>query len=93
VHKGTPGVKPKGKTYQRVLFTLPSSHGPIIGQGLLNGTLVFGAVEFCRQIVEASQEWFDDNSTQKFVIRNSEDVFRYRPEGFAPFIGGIAVIA
>jgi hypothetical protein len=59
VHKGTVGIKPRGKPYRRVIFTLPSSLR--IGQGLIEGALQFDAVLFCNQMIDACEEWYDEN--------------------------------
>lgn len=93
VHKATSGVKPKGKEYRRVLFTLPNAQRITIGQGLFDEVLQFDAVRFCREIIDACEEWYTQNSNQEFVKSNSLDIFQYHPDGVAPFIVGMPVLA
>ncbi|MAS03279.1 MAG: hypothetical protein CL534_01025 [Ahrensia sp.] len=93
VHKGTSGVQLKGKPYRRILFSLPDGMGTTISQGLFNGVLQFDVISFCREIISACEEWYKNNEEQPFVARNAVDVFQYRPQGLAPYIVGVPLIA
>lgn len=90
VHKGTSGIHAPGKKYKRVIFTLPV--GITIVEGLFDEVLQFDAVKFCRTIVIACEDWYSDHRDHDFVRRNSMDIFRYHPDGLAPYIKGLPII-
>lgn len=93
VHKATSGAAVKGQPYQRILFTLPEAGGNMLHGCVMNGVLQFDAIQFCRDMIAASKEWYRDNRESEIVRANAEQVFQYRPNGLAPYILGMPLIA
>ena len=99
LHNGMMFGHPKAR-YDRIMFTLPHPSGGIISEGLSSnngGTkdrvLMLNAIGFCQNMGKSVGAWFRDNALNETVKDNLPNLLRLRPNGLAPHIVGMAVIA
>lgn len=81
-----------GKTYSRVIFTVPSPSGGI-HNSVLNDALVFDAGRFCSEIIEVASGWWTASAAAPNVAKNADSLLQSRPGGLSPYIVGMPVIA
>lgn len=91
LHQGRMG-HPKSQ-YARVIFSLPVARGHVYHNNILNDVLNLDAPTFCRDVIAAARAWYAKNSTNADVVANVERLVRLRPEGLAPYMVGMPVIA
>ena len=49
--------------------------------------------QFCEMMIEVATEWYEAEADNPIVQQNLPDLVRYRPEGMAPYMVGLPVIA
>lgn len=76
----------------RVVFSLPFGGNRFINMQI-NDAFVYSVEDFCRNIMRAVRAWYAANSGVARVVQNLERMGQYRPEGLAPYIGGMPVLA
>jgi hypothetical protein len=96
VHQGRFGHP--GMQYDRIIFTLPDPRGNIFSGNVFGGggnppTLNLDAEAFCRDVIAAVRAWFAAKQADANVVANLPNLVQFRPNGMAPFIGGVPVIA
>jgi hypothetical protein len=91
VHKGNLGLK--GSEFSRVIFSLPNSQRIIMHNNIMNDTLQFDAVQFCHEIIAAVRAWYKTHAGDENVQKNLPNVIQLRPQGLAPYIVGLPIIA
>jgi hypothetical protein len=93
LHQGRSEVVGKGASATRVLFKLPDPyHGSVHNCGG-EDVLQYEADTFCDEIIEAVRSWYHRTKANPDFVKNVQNLVRLRPNGFAPFISGVAVIA
>jgi len=94
VHEGTFGTNGQ---YRRIILLLPNedpTRGSVSGAGILLGdAMVVDARMFCEQMLDAMCVWYASSRTNPVVQGNLPRLVQLRPNGLAPYISGMAVIA
>lgn len=75
----------------RVIFALP-------GQGTFvncqaNDAYIYSVVDFCRNFTNAVYRWFEANREDEILKANLPRLMQYRPNGLAPYMVGMTVLA
>ena len=47
---------------------------------------------FCNDVIKAVRDWYEKHQDDRNVKENYEHLFRLRPNGFSPTIGGPDII-
>jgi len=79
--------------YSRIIFSIPNKQGNVFHNNILKDALNLDAVLFCRDMLGAVRNWFSTNKSNPTVIKNLEQIVTLRPEGLAPYMVGMPVIA
>jgi hypothetical protein len=95
VHQGQLGIP--GKPISRVLFTLRTAAGNVYHNNLMmigsNAALNLDAVLFCSEMADAVRRWMAAKGSDPTVQANLPRLLRLHPNGLAPYIVGVPVIA
>ncbi|MSP50118.1 MAG: hypothetical protein EXQ95_12430 [Alphaproteobacteria bacterium] len=98
LHQGKFG-HPKAP-YDRVLFMIPNPGRNIVHKVMMNNmgakkisALVLDANIFCRDVVQAVRQWFAVAQHDPNVQENLSGLVQHRPQGLAPFVVGLPLIA
>jgi hypothetical protein len=97
VHQGKLFGHPKAR-YDRIMFTLPGpiTIGELLSQnngGTTQSVLSIDLGVFCDRMITAAKSWYSQMKDDPIVIQNLPNLVRLRPEGLAPHIVGLPVIA
>jgi hypothetical protein len=79
--------------FSRVFFTLPVPNNIVLHNNVINDALNLDAVTFCRDMIDAVTAWFAANASSPNVVANFPRLMRHYPNGLAPYVIGIPVIA
>ena len=79
--------------FSRVLFLEPGAHGMIWHNNVLNDVLNIDVQIFCADIVASCREWLAVVENSKPYRTNWAASMQRHPEGLAPYVVGLAVIA
>lgn len=91
VHQGRLGFP--GKQFARVIFSVPTPQKNIFHNNVINDALQFDVVLFTRTIVNAVRGWMKLSAANPNVQVNLPNLIQYRPQGLAPYMVGMPVIA
>lgn len=75
----------------RVVFSLPG--GVTFTNCKMGDAYVYSVVEFCKNMCDAAYRWYESNKHDPIIEANSKRMMQYYPEGLAPYISGMPVIA
>jgi len=75
----------------RVVFAPPN--GASFTNCKFDDAYIYGVVEFCKNLCDAAFKWHEANKADPIVVANSKRMMQYYPEGLAPYIIGMPVIA
>lgn len=78
-------------TVSRVVF-VPKG-GASVTNCMYNNVYLYGVVEFCKNMCDAVNVWYEANKTDPIIKANSLKMMRYYPNGLSPRIALGAVIA
>jgi hypothetical protein len=92
VHQGRFG-DPNKMQYGRVLFTVPNVSRNVFHNNILNDALNLDTEIFCRDMMNSVRNWYCNRPSNSVVHRNIDMMVRLRPEGLAPYMVGIPLIA
>lgn len=90
VHKGNLGVRSKGSSFARVVFTLPQKG--FMHNNVANDVLQFDVLRFCNDVIAAVRVWFEKTEDNRTVKANLPNLIQFRPDGFPPLFVGLPVI-
>jgi hypothetical protein len=90
VHQGRFGHPKMG--YGRVVFSLPGT-GIFLHNNIVNDALKLDVGQFCRDMVQAARRWFASKQNDPTVQANLPNLVQLRPQGLAPYIVGMPLIA
>lgn len=81
-----------------VVFTLPNTFASIhalsiVDQATGKKAAMFDLAQFCGEMIAAAKRWYAEHHDNPTVKENMENLIRYCPEGLAPFLGGVPVVA
>lgn len=83
--------------FTRVLFTLPDGRGTVADQNMMGMgeevAINLDAALFCNNMIDAARKWYLAHTEDLVVRENLPNLVRYRPDGLAPFIVGLPLIA
>ena len=79
--------------YGAILFTLPDGRGNVFHNNVLNDALNLDLVTFCTDILDAADGWWQSAKDTDPVAANVQHLVQLRPDGLAPYIVGIPVLA
>jgi hypothetical protein len=82
-----------GKEHTRIGFALPHPSAMMFVGCVFGGMLVTDATAFCQVMMESARHWFAANGSEPVVLANLDRLFAYRPEGVAPHVVGVPLIA
>lgn len=91
VHQGRFGIA--GSDYARAVFVLPGTGKPVFDDCKMGDAFVSNADVFCRNVIQSIREWFAVAQDTDNVKKNLPQLIRVHPEGFAPYIVGMPLIA
>ena len=91
VHQGRSG-HPKSQ-YSRVIFTIPIASGNYFHNNVANDALNLDAPTFCRDMIGATTRWYIAKQADPNVVANLPRLMRLHPNGLAPYMVGMPVIA
>jgi hypothetical protein len=92
LHQGRMGLMRKGRQFGRVLFSVRDTSG-LFDSNRLDDAVQFDTTTFCNVIAEAVREWFQAAQDDPIVVQNLPNLVKYRPQGLAPYMTGIPLIA
>ena len=90
-HQGRMGHQ--NSQYGRVIFTLPNKSKTKILGAIVNDYLSLDLITFCEDFAAAVKTWHDEMGEDPIVISNSTLIVQYRPNGLAPYIVGLPMLA
>ncbi len=91
LHQGRMG-RP-GMQYSRVLFTVPNAQNNVFHNNIINDALNLDVIQFCEDFIRAALLWYDATRNDEHVVANISNLVRFRPEGLAPYMVGMPLIA
>lgn len=91
VHQGRAG-HPKSQ-FARVVFTVPSADHSVWHNNVVNDALNLDIEIFCYDVIEAACQWYDTKQNDPHVLANLPRLMRYYPNGLAPYLQGMPVVA
>lgn len=91
LHQGRFGHKQM--QYGRVLFTVPNAQNNVFHNNIINDALNLDAIIFCKDVIQATRTWFNAKSNDPTVSQNLPNLVQFRPQGLAPYMVGMPLIA
>lgn len=79
--------------YGRILFTLPNRQNNVFHNNIINDALNLDALLFCRDVISCARLWFDGKQNDPIVQNNLPNLVQLRPQGLAPYMVGMPLIA
>lgn len=92
IHQGRYG-RHGNMQYARVIFMVPNRQNNVFHNNILNDALNLDAVWFCQDVVESARAWFASKRCDPTVEANLPKLVQFRPEGLAPYMVGMPLIA
>ena len=90
VHQSS-GMASPARSYSRVIFTMKT---PLrVDSCVLNDALTFDVEAFCNRWIGAVRTWIEKSAADKNVSANLPNLLQVRPNGLAPYIVGMPIIA
>jgi hypothetical protein len=91
VHQGRLGHSKM--QYARVIFTIPNAQRNVFHRNIINDALNLDAVTFCRDVIKCVSDWYAAKQNDPNVQANLPRLLRLRPNGIAPYMVGMPLIA
>jgi hypothetical protein len=79
--------------YGRILLTVPNAQRNVFHNNIINDALNLDAVIFCRDVITSARRWFANHRNDAAVRANLPNLVQFRPQGIAPYMVGIPLIA
>jgi hypothetical protein len=79
--------------YSRILFTVPNPQGNVFHRNIINDALNLDACMFCRDILRSVSSWYAAKRNEPTVQANLPRLLRFYPQGLAPYMVGMPLIA
>ena len=79
--------------YQKILFQIPNKQNNIFHCNILNDALNLNVEIFVSDIIEGYEKWKKDNKGNQTVEENVENSISFYPNGLAPYMVGIPILA
>lgn len=91
VHQGRCGHP--NMQYGRIIFTVPNAQNNVFHNNILNDALNLDTVIFCRDVLTSARSWFEQRANDPEVRANLPNLVQFRPQGLAPYMVGMPLIA
>ncbi len=91
VHQGRLGHR--NMQYARILFTVPNDQNNFFHNNIINDALNLDVMTFCNDMVRAIDRWFVEKCDEPNVLANLPRLVQYHPNGLAPYMVGMPLIA
>lgn len=59
----------------------------------MNDAYVYSVDEFCRNFMKAVRRWYETHKDDETFKANLDRMVQYRPDGMAPYIKGMRLLA
>lgn len=79
--------------YSRIIFVEPGSHGIMMHNNVMNDALNIDVRRFCEDVISSCEDWLVAVAADPAVQQNLVSSMQRYPQGLAPYIVGIPVIA
>lgn len=79
--------------YGQILFTVSNAQNNVFHNNILNDALNLDTVIFCRDVVSSARRWFIQRTNDSAVQANLPNLVQFRPQGLAPYMVGMPLIA
>lgn len=79
--------------YAVILFTLPNPQQNVFHQNIINDALNLDLPTFCRDIAQCVARWYAAKQNDANVRANLPRLVQFRPNGMAPYMVGMPLIA
>lgn len=79
--------------YSRIIFVEPDNHGIIMHNNVMNDALNIDVGRFCEDVISGCEDWLAFVASDPTVQKNMASSMQRYPQGLAPYIMGIPVIA
>ena len=79
--------------YSRVLFTVPTAQRNVFHNNILNDALNLDTMIFCNDVMASVRAWLVANLNNATVQANLSHIVQFRPQGLAPYMVGMPLIA
>lgn len=79
--------------YSRIIFVEPNNPRIIMHNNVMNDALNIDVVKFCEDVISGCEDWLCFVATDAVVQQNLASSMQRYPQGLAPYIVGISVIA
>ncbi|RXR28768.1 hypothetical protein [Sphingobium fluviale] len=76
----------------RIIFTPPGNNS-VFTDCKINDAYFYSILEFCGLFTLQVLTWSKNNYDNPVVLKNLDRMMQYRPDGLAPYVKGMAVIA
>ena len=76
----------------RVIFSLPF-RGNTFTNCQMNDAYVYSVEDFCRNFMSAVRSWYAAHESDATLRKNLDRMVQYRPDGLAPYISGMPLLA
>ena len=98
VHEGKFGHKKM--QFHRIIWSIGSAQGFTLHRnrmtnigGLSENVLQLDAEIFCNDLISGSHDWYDTLVDNEMVNARSGSLIRLHPDGYAPYVVGVPIIA
>ncbi|MDP2694408.1 MAG: hypothetical protein Q8O58_06035 [Gallionella sp.] len=91
LHQGRCGHQ--NMQYGRILFTIPNAQNNVFHNNIINDALNLDAVRFCHDVVACARLWYARKQNDPVVQSNLPNLVQLRPQGLAPYMVGMPLIA
>ena len=91
LHQGS-SQHPKSP-FSRIMFIEPGATTNTIHYATINDALCIDLSSFCAEMIAGARLWLGQATCDPNYIKNYERFARRHPDGLAPYIGGVPVVA
>lgn len=82
-----------GSQYSALIFTLPLASGNYFHNNVINDALNLDLGTFCNDVLDVAENWWQNAQGTEPVKTNAEALLQIRPQGLAPYMVGMPVLA
>jgi hypothetical protein len=81
------------RAYSRIIFTMPDAAQHRVDSMVTNDAMTFDVEMFCNRWIGAVRIWIEASKDNQTVQDHLPDLLQVRPQGLAPHIVGMPIIA
>lgn len=91
IHQGR--SQHSSSTYSRIIFIEPGQSGIVMHNNVINDALNIDVRHFCTDICDSAEQWLSEVKDTPQYLQNFAQSLQRHPNGLAPYIVGLPVIA